>query len=84
MTNVGKYANATTVTVELELTGGALFATVADDGIGGADLAKGSGLRGLADRVQALSGRLEIESVRGKGTKLRAELPTKLPGSASA
>ena len=84
LTNVGKYANATSVRVELELTGRALFATVTDDGIGGADLAKGSGLRGLADRVQALGGRLEIESVRGKGTKLRAELPTELPGSASA
>ena len=84
LTNVGKYANANSVSVDLELTAAALIATVTDDGIGGADIAKGSGLRGLADRVQALGGRLEIESVRGKGTKLRAELPTKLPGSASA
>jgi signal transduction histidine kinase len=84
LTNVGKYANANSVSVELEVTGEALVATVTDDGIGGADLAKGSGLRGLADRVQALGGRLEIDSVRGKGTKLRAELPTKLPGSARA
>jgi signal transduction histidine kinase len=84
LTNVGKYANAKSVSVELELTAGALTATVSDDGIGGADFAKGSGLRGLADRVQALGGRLQIESVRGKGTKLRAKLPTKLPGSASA
>jgi hypothetical protein len=78
LTNVGKYANAKSVSVELELTGDALIATVTDNGIGGADLAKGSGLRGLADRVQALGGRLEIESVRGKGTKLRAKLPTKV------
>ena len=84
LTNVGKYANAKSVSVELELTGGTLTATVTDDGIGGANVAKGSGLRGLADRVQALGGRLELESVRGKGTKVRAELPTKVPGAASA
>ena len=48
---------------------------VADDGVGGADPMLGSGLRGLADRVEALDGRLEVESVPGKGTTIRAEIP---------
>ena len=80
LTNVVKYSRADSVSVELKLTGEALFATVADDGIGGADLAGGSGLRGLVDRVQALGGRLEIDSVRGHGTRLRAALPAKVLG----
>ena len=50
--------------------------TVIDDGIGGAHPDHGSGLRGLADRVEALGGRLEIESPRGVGTTLRADIPT--------
>ena len=48
---------------------------VADDGVGGADLGEGSGLRGLADRVEALDGRLDVRSPRGEGTLLRAEIP---------
>ena len=48
---------------------------VRDDGVGGADPARGSGLRGLADRVEALGGRLEMESRRGAGTRILAELP---------
>jgi signal transduction histidine kinase len=48
---------------------------VADDGVGGANPAKGSGLRGLADRVEALGGSLEVLSPAGAGTSLRAELP---------
>jgi len=81
LTNVAKYAHASSVSVELELTGDTLIATVANNGIGGAKLGPGSGLRGLIDRVQALGGRLEVESPRGQGTRLRAELPTKLLGS---
>ena len=49
---------------------------VSDDGVGGADPEAGSGLRGLADRVEALGGRLEIDSPPGVGTTLRAEIPT--------
>ena len=49
--------------------------TVSDDGIGGADPAAGSGLRGLAARVEALNGRLEVDSPRGGGTRIRAEIP---------
>jgi signal transduction histidine kinase len=48
---------------------------VSDDGVGGADPARGSGLRGLADRVEALGGRLAVESPPGEGTRLRAEIP---------
>ena len=48
---------------------------MADDGVGGADRSRGSGLRGLADRVEALGGRLEVSSAVGEGTTLRARLP---------
>jgi signal transduction histidine kinase len=48
---------------------------VVDDGVGGADPAKGSGLRGLTDRVQALDGALTVRSVDGEGTVVRAEIP---------
>jgi signal transduction histidine kinase len=48
---------------------------VADDGVGGAEPAAGSGLRGLADRVEALGGSLEVVSPAGAGTTLRAEIP---------
>jgi signal transduction histidine kinase len=48
---------------------------VADDGIGGADAARGSGLRGLGDRVAALDGTIAVDSPAGRGTRLRAEIP---------
>jgi signal transduction histidine kinase len=75
LTNVAKYANATHATVSVEVTGSRVVVAVADDGIGGADVASGSGLRGLSDRVAALDGRLELESPPGGGTRLRAEIP---------
>jgi signal transduction histidine kinase len=75
LTNVAKYADATRVTVEARRDGGRLTVTIADDGAGGADPARGSGLRGLADRVEALGGRLSVESPPGAGTRLVAELP---------
>ena len=81
LTNVGKYAQADTVSVELTSTGGGLSVLVADDGVGGADPARGSGLRGLGDRVQAVGGRLEVSSPPGKGTRLPALLPTNVRGS---
>ena len=81
LTNVAKYALANSVNVELDLTATTLVVTVADDGIGGADPALGSGLRGLVDRVQAVGGRLEVGSPPGQGTRLRAELPTNVLGS---
>jgi signal transduction histidine kinase len=78
LTNVVKYAEASSVTVELTVTDDTLVATIADDGIGGAEPELGSGLRGLVDRVHAVGGRLQVSSPPGEGTRLRAELPTSL------
>ncbi len=75
LTNVAKYANATHATVSVEVAGPLVVVEVADDGIGGADVASGSGLRGLSDRVAALDGRLKLESPPGSGTRLHAEIP---------
>ena len=75
LANVGKHANATSATVEVVRTNGQVVVEVVDDGIGGADPELGSGLRGLADRVEALEGRLRIWSPMGGGTRLRAEIP---------
>ena len=75
LTNVAKYANATEASVQLELDDGCLRVAVQDDGVGGADPALGTGLAGLRDRVDALDGRLEIESEQGCGTTLTVELP---------
>ena len=75
LTNVAKYANATVARVEVRALGDRLLIEVADDGVGGADLSKGSGLLGLEDRVAALGGRLHVESVPGEGTSVRADLP---------
>jgi PAS domain S-box-containing protein len=75
LTNVAKYADATAVRVRAERNDGRVFVEVADDGVGGADPALGSGLRGLADRVEALDGRLHVESGQGTGTRVRAVIP---------
>ena len=75
LTNVARYAFAHGAEVRVTKTEDQLTIEVADDGDGGADPAKGSGLRGLVDRVEALGGRLEVESPLGRGTTLRAELP---------
>jgi signal transduction histidine kinase len=63
------------VRVSAERNDGRVVVEVADDGVGGADPALGSGLRGLADRVEALSGRLDVESAAGAGTRVRAVIP---------
>jgi len=76
LTNVVKYAKADRATVSVVLHEGTMSIEVADDGRGGADLTKGTGLRGLADRVEALGGRLVVDSSRRRGTRLRAEIPT--------
>jgi PAS domain S-box-containing protein len=75
LTNVAKYARASSVDVRVTRLNGRALVEVADDGIGGADPLHGSGLRGLADRVEALDGRLHVESSPGKGTVVRAEIP---------
>jgi signal transduction histidine kinase len=81
LTNVAKYAGADTANVHVRSSGGSLVVTIADDGIGGAELARGSGLSGLADRVQAVGGLLDVASPPGEGTRLTAQLPAKVLGS---
>jgi signal transduction histidine kinase len=75
LTNVAKYAGATVAQVRVSRDARRLVVEVADDGVGGADAARGSGLRGLSDRVAALDGRLIVVSPPGQGTSVRAELP---------
>ncbi|MQA74654.1 MAG: histidine kinase [Solirubrobacterales bacterium] len=75
ITNVVRYAQATSARVEVARDGEHLVVRVADDGIGGADPGNGSGLRGLADRVAALDGRLDLQSAPGRGTTVRALIP---------
>ena len=75
ITNVAKYAHASTATVSIARANGSATVVVSDDGVGGADPAAGSGLRGLAARVEALNGRLDVDSPRGGGTRITAEIP---------
>jgi signal transduction histidine kinase len=75
LTNIAKYARASEAFVCLSLDGDCLRVEVRDDGVGGADLAAGSGLRGLRDRVDALDGRLELDSPPGVGTTVTVEIP---------
>jgi signal transduction histidine kinase len=75
LTNVARYAEATTARVEVRRDGEALVVEVSDDGVGGVDPSAGSGIRGLQDRVAAVGGTLEIDSPVGHGTRLRATLP---------
>jgi signal transduction histidine kinase len=75
LTNVAKYAQATEATVAVRRSNGRVTVDVSDDGVGGADAAGGSGLRGLADRLAALDGTLRLDSPAGHGTWLHAEIP---------
>jgi signal transduction histidine kinase len=75
ITNVSRYARASSATVNIGHANGATTVTVSDDGVGGADPARGSGLRGLAARVEALNGRLDVESTPERGTRVSAEIP---------
>ncbi|HET9737179.1 MAG TPA: sensor histidine kinase [Solirubrobacteraceae bacterium] len=75
LTNVAKYAQAENATVRIERDDGRLVLEISDDGVGGARPDAGSGLRGLADRIAALDGELEITSPAGEGTRLRVRLP---------
>jgi signal transduction histidine kinase len=75
LTNVAKYARAREAQVTIRLENDEVTAVVADDGVGGADPHAGSGLLGLADRVETLGGRLEVESPEGGGTRVTAHLP---------
>jgi len=75
ITNVAKYARASHVNVSVGHLSGRATLVVSDDGVGGADAANGTGLRGLADRVEALGGHLDVDSPPGRGTRIRAEIP---------
>jgi signal transduction histidine kinase len=75
LANVAKYAHATAARVRVERLDGTARIEIADDGVGGADISGGSGLRGLRDRVEALDGRLAVDSARGAGTRIVAEIP---------
>jgi signal transduction histidine kinase len=75
LANVARYANASRATVRTVRDNGRLVVEVSDDGVGGADPARGSDLRGLVDRVAALDGTLELRSADGGGMALRAEIP---------
>jgi signal transduction histidine kinase len=75
LTNVAKYASATHASVDVERMNGRLVVRVADDGVGGADPEVGTGLRGLADRLAVIEGRLEIDSEPGRGTTITAKIP---------
>jgi PAS domain S-box-containing protein len=84
LTNVAKYASASAAHVSITLAGAHAVIEVADDGVGGAEPARGSGLRGLSDRLDALDGRLEIESAKGQGTCVRAIIPLPSPDTLGA
>jgi signal transduction histidine kinase len=75
LTNVVKHAQATHARVQVDHLDGVAVMRVSDDGTGGADSTRGSGLRGLRDRVEALGGRLTVASPRGGGTLLEAQIP---------
>lgn len=75
LANIAKHADASSAVVTLDRSAASLRVDVSDDGVGGATTEGGTGLRGLADRMEALGGRLQVWSTRGHGTRLRAEIP---------
>jgi signal transduction histidine kinase len=75
LANVAKHAQATSARVDVLQEGSELVLEIVDDGIGGADSERGSGIRGLADRVEALNGRLRVWTPKGGGTRVMAEIP---------
>src|SRR3954454_11312623 len=75
--NVAKYSRASQAAVKLARGPGQVTVEVSDDGVGGADIRRGSGLRGLEDRIAALDGTLELDSPPACGTRLRAQIPVR-------
>ena len=75
LTNVAKYSEASHATVQVERDNGRVVVEVSDDGVGGADPGRGTGLRGLADRLAVIEGRLDVESEQGHGTTVTARIP---------
>ena len=84
LANVGKYADASAVKIRLSRDDGHAVVEVADDGVGGAEAGRGSGLEGLADRVEAVGGHLSVVSPPGAGTVLTARLPCAAPAPSPA
>jgi signal transduction histidine kinase len=81
LTNAAKYAHASVVTIVLAEQDAILTLAIRDDGVGGVDPSQGTGLVGLADRVEALGGRLEIVSPAARGTSLSIEIPVEGQGA---
>jgi signal transduction histidine kinase len=81
LTNAAKHSSATVVDVHVQDGGGVLHVRVQDDGRGGADLTRGTGLVGLTDRVEALGGRLALHSPPGAGTSMQMDLPLTAPAA---
>ena len=75
LANTAKHARASVTQVEARARDGLLHLSIRDDGVGGAALGGGSGLVGLADRVEALGGSISLDSPAGRGTRLRIDLP---------
>jgi signal transduction histidine kinase len=75
LTNVAKYASASQASVTMTVRNDHLEVEISDDGVGGANLDHGTGLRGLTDRLAAMDGRLEVDSEPGRGTTVRASIP---------
>ena len=75
LTNVAKYALATHASVTITKSKGSLSVEISDDGVGGADIDRGTGLRGLTDRLAAIEGRLDVDSKPGRGTTVHASIP---------
>ena len=84
LTNAAKHAHASVVNVELDTRDTILQLAIRDDGIGGADLSRGSGLVGLSDRIEALGGTLQVTSPVGTGTRLQIEVPLGVQSSAAS
>ena len=79
LTNVAKHAHASSAQVSLDERNGDLRLQISDDGVGGADPSRGSGLVGLKDRIEASGGTFAVESRPGHGTRLTVELPLEAP-----
>jgi signal transduction histidine kinase len=83
LANAAKHSQASRIDMSLTERDGRLLLSLRDDGVGGADPARGSGLVGLSDRVEALGGSISVESREGLGTQITADLPVELPSPSS-
>ncbi len=79
LTNAAKHASASRVWVAVQLAQGTLHLLIRDDGVGGTDPSRGSGLTGLKDRIEALGGQIRIDSAPGSGTLMEVDIPIAQP-----